>query len=460
MTDLPTVGGRPVRPQINKDFGETVAVMLTISSPKVSDFEIHQRAEEHPRGAGGVPRAAAPSRIAATASTAVLVYPNTVGRSYVLWLGQSLLQRLTEKGLIEDGHIVEAAQHRLPRFPIGRRQDRRGADPRRRCAGSATRSARACRTPTCGRASLVRDLDTLEAETAPARRCDPLGGPDRYSYRELRRFADLIRDRLKQYPTVGKIDEIGVQDEAIYLYYSSRRFSALDLAPQTVAARLERRNINLPGGRVETPEQNVVVHPSGEFKSEQEVGEVVMDVQRGYPTYLRDLVDIVRGYEDPPGVMNFRSVKVDADDPPEAKMPGELTLACWATATKTGRCRRTPKLQTTRAITLAVRQIKGSHIDEFARDVDAALTSLKGVLPDDLQIERTHNEPKEVQREDPAVRPEPDRGGGDRGAGGAAVHGMAQRAAGGRLHSAHRGHDARHSASCWASTCSRSRSRR
>ncbi len=198
-----------------------------------------------------------------------------------------------------------------------------------------------------------------------------MGGPDRYSYRELRRFADLIRDRLKQYPTVGKIDEIGVQDEAINLYYSGRRFSALDLSPQMIAARLERRNINLPGGRVETPEQNVVVHPSGEFKSEQELGEVVMDVHGGYPTYLRDLVDIVRGYEDPPGVMNFRSVKVDADDPPEAKMPGEVDARrAERRRRRAGRCPSIPKLQTTRAITLAVRQIKGSHIDDFARDVD------------------------------------------------------------------------------------------
>ena len=148
--------------------------------------------------------------------------------------------------------------------------------------------------------------------------------PDRYSYRELRHFADAIRDRLKQYPTVGKIDEIGTQNEAIYLYYSSRRFNGLDLSPQTIAARLERRNINLPGGRMETPLQSIVLQPSGEFKSEQELGEVPIDVQGDHPTYLRDLVDIVRGYEDPPGVMNFRSVKVDAQDPPERKLPGEL----------------------------------------------------------------------------------------------------------------------------------------
>ena len=44
MTDLPTVMGRPLKPSLNKDFGEHVAVMLTISSPKVSDFEIAERA--------------------------------------------------------------------------------------------------------------------------------------------------------------------------------------------------------------------------------------------------------------------------------------------------------------------------------------------------------------------------------------------------------------------------------
>ena len=135
---------------------------------------------------------------------------------------------------------------------------------------------------------LVRDLASLE-EKLPQSPLDPLGGPDRYSYRELRHFADLIRDRLKQYPTIGKIDEVGQQNEAIYLYYSNRRFGALDISPQMIAGQLERRNINLPGGRVETAQQNVFVHPSGEFKSEQELGEVVMDVRSGYPAYLATL---------------------------------------------------------------------------------------------------------------------------------------------------------------------------
>lgn len=393
MTDLPSVNGHPVRPEINKDFGETVAAMLTISSPKVSDFEIRQRAQSIREKLAAV-RAGRPEAFRRDRLTGILVYPNTVGRSYVLWLGQSLLARLTEKGLIEDGQLVEPPSAGCLDFQLAAgKTDQELIQEVLRWERDTVGTGMS--HPDIWPGILVRDLSTLE-ERLRHPPLDALGGPDRYSYRELRRFAGVLRDRLKQYPTVGKIDEIGAQEEAIYLYYSNRRFAALDLSPQIVASQLERRNINLPAGRVETPKQNVVVHPSGEFKSEQEVGEVVLDVRGGYPTYLRDVVDIVRGYEDPPGVMNFRSVKVDADNPPEAKMPGELSRGVSGANDERQPLPKNPRLQTTRAITLAVRQVKGSHIDEFAHDLDKALHSLEGVLPEDLQVQWTHNEPKEV----------------------------------------------------------------
>ena len=44
ITDLPVVAGQPLKPKLNKDFGDTVATMLTISSPPITDFEVTQRA--------------------------------------------------------------------------------------------------------------------------------------------------------------------------------------------------------------------------------------------------------------------------------------------------------------------------------------------------------------------------------------------------------------------------------
>jgi hypothetical protein len=45
IKDLPVAAGRPTQSLLNKDFGDSVAVMLTISSPPVSDLEIELRAK-------------------------------------------------------------------------------------------------------------------------------------------------------------------------------------------------------------------------------------------------------------------------------------------------------------------------------------------------------------------------------------------------------------------------------
>ena len=54
------------------------------------------------------------------------------------------------------------------------------------------------------------------------------------------------------------------------------------------------------------------------------------------------------------------------------------------------------ELQTGRAITLSVRQVKGTHIADYDRDMTAAVAELKLLLPPDLRLERTSNEPEEV----------------------------------------------------------------
>ena len=124
--------------------------------------------------------------------------------------------------------------------------------------------------------------------------------------------------------------------------------------------------------------------PSGKFQRESEIGEAVFDSRSGVPVYLHDVVDVVRGYEDPPRLLNFRTLKPDL-------------VAVESREVLTGSPVKPPLVWTTRAITLAIRHIKGTHISEFSADLDAALASLRGVLPEDLRIERTSDEPAQVR---------------------------------------------------------------
>jgi multidrug efflux pump subunit AcrB len=385
ITDLPSAGGQPTKPILNKDFGDSVAVMLTISSPPVSDLEIQRRAASI-REAIGAHRRQLPTTAPAASTerwTGILVYPNTVARSHVLRMGRTLGQRLSETGVARDVAIVEAPSAGMLDVALspGKTQDdlMQVVDQwERQATGSGEVH------PDIWPGFWVQNLTDLETQLR-------LHARDKYTYRELKDYADRIRDRLKQSPRVAQIDEVGAQDERVWLTYSAQRLNQYNVTPQSIVSRIQQRNINIPGGRVELPRQNVVIRATGEYTSAAEIGQTVMALSPGgNPLYLRDLADITRGYEDPANVMSFRTLKV-----PKGYSSDQTGAA--ETGCEEGKVPQEYDLQTGRAITISVRQVKGTNIADYDRDLTEAITELRQTLPPDVHLERTSNEPQEVR---------------------------------------------------------------
>jgi multidrug efflux pump subunit AcrB len=87
--------------------------------------------------------------------------------------------------------------------------------------------------------------------------------------------------------------------------------------------------------------------------------------------------------------MNFRTTKVP---------PGESSTSPSNEASSAeGAVPEHYQLQTGRAITISVRQVKGTNIGDYDRDLSGAIAELKQILPPDVRIERTSNEPEEVR---------------------------------------------------------------
>jgi multidrug efflux pump subunit AcrB len=383
IPDLPQAAGQPTQSFLNKDFGDSVAIMLTISSPPVTDLEVELRARsirETIRAHRQQTRATPPG----DRWSGVLIYPSMVSRSHVVRMGRLLAQHLIESGTAREAAIVEAPSARILDVtldPGKTRGDLQKATDRweRETAGASEYQ------PDVWQPFWIQDLDGLENELRRSAR-------DKYTYRELKHFADRIRDRLKQSPYVAQIDLVGVQDERVWLSYSGQRLNQFGITPLSLVDRIRQRNINIPGGQVELPDQNVVVRPTGEYTSAAEIGNTVLALSdKGYPLYLRDLVEVTRGYEDPADVLNFRTIKV-APGRASGEDGGSAGLASHAE-------HEVPEeyeLQTGRAITISVRQVKGTHIHDYDRDVTAAIEEMKLQLPQDLRLERTSNEPAEV----------------------------------------------------------------
>ena len=136
---------------------------------------------------------------------------------------------------------------------------------------------------------------------------------DKYSYREMDHFTKLIERTflgvtvaLDKTPIVTKVSRSGVLDEVVWMEYSQERLASYGGNVTKLPDILKARNIAVPGGVVEVEGKQVTVQPSGEFKSEKDIGNVMMAATaNGVPVYLRDVAEIYRGYESPPRFLNF-----------------------------------------------------------------------------------------------------------------------------------------------------------
>ena len=121
---------------------------------------------------------------------------------------------------------------------------------------------------------------------------------DKYTYRDLDDFTDTIQRSLKTLPIVSKVERSGVLNENVFLNFSQERLAQYKLRPADLPNILAARNLPDSGQTLNARGRTVSVNTTGEFKSIDDLRNVMIGTSpNGTPLYLRDLVDIDRGYE-------------------------------------------------------------------------------------------------------------------------------------------------------------------
>jgi multidrug efflux pump len=136
---------------------------------------------------------------------------------------------------------------------------------------------------------------------------------DGFSYAELKTVVDELRDELLKEPDIAKVSIHGEQQEVIFVEYNNARLAELGLSPQQLSASLASVNILSSGGDIVSGRERIALEPTGNFESVEDLRRTVILLPGGSLVYLQDIVDVYRGYKDPP-----RSV---------SRVNGEPTLA-------------------------------------------------------------------------------------------------------------------------------------
>ena len=353
ITDLPA-GTQPII--FLKDFAETAALMLTVASPPVSGPELELKAAAVQKAITEL-RANVPG--GGTGRAALVVsFPQSLAERVVSRPGRLLGAFFEETGFGKDvrvetgpGFIVIDGQFPPEDRPI-LLEARRFIEERLHASEFH---------PDVWAPTVVRDPKGALKQLAAV-------AGDKYSYRQLDEFTDLIQKSVQRIPAASKVQRSGVLNQRIYLDYSQQRLAAYGLHPTVLPQLFATRNTQFPGGILEVGSKNITIDPSGEFKSEQEIGAVMAPRAPGVlPTHLRDVVDISRDYESPASFKNYYSYKNAAGE--------------WHRA---------------RSVTVAIQMRQGEQIRDFGIEVDRVLEGLKSELPADLIVGRTSDQPKQV----------------------------------------------------------------
>lgn len=357
IRDLPQ-GAGPI--EFIKDFGDTAALMLTVASSKAPDIAIQSQARAVGQAIAQA-RSQAASRTKSSNDRATLVIgtPPSLPTRQLQLARDELARQIKSQGLAREPIPLDGQEF------IG--LDLPGEIDDKTILTAARKFIEERFQPT-GFQVEIRQPVVIRDTGKIAEQLRTVAG-DRYSYRELDDYTDLIMRTLQTVPMVSKVARYGVLKESVYIEYSQERLASYGLQPSKLAELLRSRNITLPGGQLEVEGKNLGINPSGVFKNEREIGDVMVTTSpTGSPVYLRDMAEISRGYENPPRYLNFYDYR-DAQ--------GQ-----W---------------QRSRAITLSVQMRQGEQIAKFGVAVDEALAGLKSILPDDLILARTSDQPLQVE---------------------------------------------------------------
>jgi multidrug efflux pump subunit AcrB len=349
--DLPQ-GAGPIN--FVKDFGDTAALMLTVASPRSSEAEISLRAASLQRAIEKVRSGAnRRSRVSLVHGLPASIAPELVLRTIRLFSDAA-----TDDGLLRDARVLAG-----PGFiGVDGESDADDATLRSYVANFVQVRLRSSEFhPDSWPAVVIRDPAETRARLLAA-------AGDKYTYRELDDYTDLLVRALKTLPMVSKITRTGLLEERIFLDYSQERLASYGVKVSTIDDVLSARNITTPGGMLEIGDKNLRVDPSGEFKNEHDIGEVLVPTSNGRAVYLRDLGTVGRGYESPARFLNY-FVHREPD-------------GSWRRA---------------RAVTLAVQMRSGEKIAGFGAAVDAKLEDVRAQLPEDLIFARTSDQPRQVE---------------------------------------------------------------
>lgn len=174
---------------------------------------------------------------------------------------------------------------------------------------------------------------------------------DGYSYKEMKDYADDLRDDLIKLADAAKVEINGDQEERILVEFDNAKLKTYGLTSNRLQSIITNTNILNSGGMVNIEDERIILEPTGNFNNIDDIRAMLIPVgESGQVVALEDITNISHSYIDPPK----QKVRINGKE----------------------------------AVSLHVSLIEGANVIKLGEAIDEVILKWQEILPVGLEVSR------------------------------------------------------------------------
>ena len=119
-----------------------------------------------------------------------------------------------------------------------------------------------------------------------------------YDLNRLKKFADRIQDNIEGLKEIKRVDMVGALEREIQINVDLFRMQAAGLTFDDIDRAVAMENVSATAGQVSMNNQKRILSVKNEFKSAEQIGNIIVKNQNGGSVYLRDIAEVRDDFEE------------------------------------------------------------------------------------------------------------------------------------------------------------------
>jgi len=116
-----------------------------------------------------------------------------------------------------------------------------------------------------------------------------------FSVDQLKEYGEYLEDRIEKLPEINKVDIRGVQEKEVQIAVDPVKAEAVELSLSDISNAISSENITMSGGEMLVDNFRRTIRVEGEFKSIDEISNIIVKHEKGHSVYLRDVATVTFG---------------------------------------------------------------------------------------------------------------------------------------------------------------------